>query len=106
MKNQKHIGRATETLAEINKLIAQLKLAQSKIESRGRTPPVDLSSAINHARHVRDLIDQIPYEKSRLLNIKACVSYLVKLAREIHSMINCYFPQKLHHEHWANHKAA
>ncbi len=106
MKNKKQIGRATETLGEINKLIEQLKLAQSKIESRGRTPPVDLSSAINHARHVKDLIDQIPHERSRLLNLKECVSYLVRLAKEIHSMINCYFTQKLHHEDWANHKAA
>ena len=97
-------GRST-TLTEIDSLIKELEQAQEKIEAHSRAPTVDLSSAIGHARRARDQIRQSP-DSSGWKRRGQCVAYLLKVAKQIHSMIHCYLSQKSQHENWVDHKAA
>lgn len=93
MNREEQPGRATETIQELDSTIASLKQAMRKLEDAGSTVPVELPEALDHARHVRDLIDKARFGSSTVKKVAQCMSYLVRLAKDIHEMLPCFSPR-------------
>lgn len=102
MKKERN-GRATEMQAELDSLIDELKRLQRRAEALGCAPTVDVSAAIGHARHVRDLIEI--ESQNRWKCVQECINFLTRLAKDLHSLLNCYLSQRKY-ESWVCNKAA
>ena len=95
MEREERTGRVNEMVDELEAAISSMKNAIQELESSGRTAPVELSEALGHARHVRDLIDKAHLSPSSIDKIAAAVKYVVRLAKDLHEMLFYFFIRRV-----------
>lgn len=91
MTHEERHGRKSELLTELDNLIDTLKSLVDRCENKDNPPPEDLRQALQHARHVRDLVEQDTIKPKKAEVVMAVIRFASELAKTINDYLICIF---------------